>query len=68
MSQDPATVSITIDLPAALAARIDAFNATMDWDRQTFLRLAARAYLTARERDALEPPPAAGSGPPEGQR
>ena len=68
MSQDPATVSITIDLPAALAEQIDAFHGTMDWDRQTFLRLAARAYLTARESDALEPPPEAGSEPPEGPR
>lgn len=68
MSQDPATVSITIDLPAALAERIDALNAQLGWDRATFLRLAARAYLTARESDALEPPPEAGSEPPEGPR
>jgi hypothetical protein len=66
--QQTATVSITIDLPAALAERIDALNAQLGWDRATFLRLAARAYLTARESDALELPPAAGSEPPEARR
>jgi hypothetical protein len=59
------TVAVTITLPTALAERIDAFNATMGWDRQTFLRLAARAYLSAREADTHEPPPGARSPPRE---
>ncbi len=51
------TVTVTITLPAVLAERIDAFSARHGWDRQTFLRLAARAYLSAQEPADLAPPP-----------
>jgi hypothetical protein len=57
MNDPHATLTVTITLPAALAERIDAFSATMGWDRQTFLRLAARAYLSAQEPADPAPPP-----------
>ncbi len=62
------TIEITIQFPSALAEGMDSLNSKLGWDRQTFLRLAARAYLSAMEHDDLGQPPRVRSGPTEDRR